>query len=328
MISVDSVYKVLNCLNLQELRQLAHENRLSIAEKVNKKDIITSLLYPDWVLRGGAKEEITDSHGHNLDYFYKKCGHLNRFEGVQAEEALQENKLPYQDLITLDAIEPDDIIFINDRCYGKESLNMWVSTFKNQRIKPKIPPINYEPTLEDLQLLGLNPLDFRFTYRKEIEQSQPRMDNRLRKAIQNNDFSEFKSLVDQGIAINTRDEHSWTPLMIASQVGHLEIIKYLVEKGANVNAKNDNDHTSLIFATYFNRPEIIKYLVTKGASVNDQDINGKTPLMYASKDGNLPIVRYLVLNGADINITASDGKTAIDHAKNNQVAYYLNAMNV
>ena len=57
-------------------------------------------------------------------------------------------------------------------------------------------------------------------------------------------------------------------LLVASQYGHLHIVKYLVEHGAHVNS----------------------------------EINGLSPLSLAAKYGHLDTVRYLVENGANIHL--------------------------
>ena len=55
----------------------------------------------------------------------------------------------------------------------------------------------------------------------------------------------------------------WTPLMVACQVGNLEIVKLLVEAGANPEAKNPTFKTALGVAEENGRSDIIEYLVDK-----------------------------------------------------------------
>lgn len=40
----------------------------------------------------------------------------------------------------------------------------------------------------------------------------------------------------------------WTPLVLASSAGHLEVVKLLLGKGANVDAKTDSSRTALHYA--------------------------------------------------------------------------------
>ena len=66
-----------------------------------------------------------------------------------------------------------------------------------------------------------------------------------------------------------------TSLILASQKGHLEVIKYLHKNGANIEAKTDtiskisfiNGSTSLNMASFIGHLEVVKYLHKKGANI-------------------------------------------------------------
>jgi ankyrin repeat protein len=71
-----------------------------------------------------------------------------------------------------------------------------------------------------------------------------------------------------------------TPLHLASEHGHINIVEYLVNKGANVDPKNEN---------------IIMFLSS------DILFHEITPLHFASSNGHIDIVEYLVNKGANID---------------------------
>lgn len=48
-----------------------------------------------------------------------------------------------------------------------------------------------------------------------------------------------KYIVTRGCSIESKTNYRMTPLLIAAEYGHFDILKYLVDCGANVNAKND-----------------------------------------------------------------------------------------
>ena len=48
--------------------------------------------------------------------------------------------------------------------------------------------------------------------------------------------------------------------MLASEKGHLEMVKYLVENGAEVNVTDELNRTALILASANGHLEIVRYL--------------------------------------------------------------------
>jgi ankyrin repeat protein len=86
-----------------------------------------------------------------------------------------------------------------------------------------------------------------------------------------------------------------TPLHLAAEKGHLDIVGYLTEKGANVNVKRRYGLTPLHFAAQSGHLDIVKYLVDeKGADINVRDGHGKAPVYFAVCNGHLDIIKYLV----------------------------------
>jgi ankyrin repeat protein len=56
-------------------------------------------------------------------------------------------------------------------------------------------------------------------------------------AVRAGDLNTVKILVAQDQScINQQDNQSFTPVYIAAQFGHVEVVKYLHEQGANINA--------------------------------------------------------------------------------------------
>lgn len=51
--------------------------------------------------------------------------------------------------------------------------------------------------------------------------------------------------------------------MLASEFGHLEIVKYLIENEADVNVQDRDGWTALIEATNSGRLEVVKYFSRK-----------------------------------------------------------------
>jgi len=117
-----------------------------------------------------------------------------------------------------------------------------------------------------------------------------------------NNLNGIIKLVENGCCINIKDEYGRTPLRVASQYGHFEIVKFLIQHNALLDEKDKYaEETALINACTNNRFEIIKYLVQHNASVNQKNAYGGTALMEATYYGHFKIVKFLVQHGALVN---------------------------
>jgi ankyrin repeat protein len=85
------------------------------------------------------------------------------------------------------------------------------------------------------------------------------------------------------------------PIGVASEHGHLDMVKYLVGLGADVHV---NDDEPIRVASEHGHVEVVEYLVELGADIHVRD---DEPLRWASEKGHLPVVKYLVSVGADIH---------------------------
>ena len=84
-----------------------------------------------------------------------------------------------------------------------------------------------------------------------------------------------------------------TPLYIAAQEGHLEVVRCLVGQGANVDQDNKDGSTPLYIAAHHGHLAVVQLLVENGANVNHANNNGITPLYIATQKGHREVVQYL-----------------------------------
>lgn len=89
-----------------------------------------------------------------------------------------------------------------------------------------------------------------------------------------------------------------TPLMLACQVGDLDIIKIFVEEGQDVNASNMFDITPIFIAAEKGFTDVVEYLLEKGADPTLTNVMGKNALDAALDKGHADIVTLLEKNGA------------------------------
>ena len=111
-------------------------------------------------------------------------------------------------------------------------------------------------------------------------------------------------LIENGADVNVRSAVSkCTPLMTASEVNDLTVIKFLLEHGADVHLKDKNGLTSLHYAVK-NVPdrliacEVLKCLLKNGADINALTDDNSTPLMLASQSCDVNVIKFFLNHGS------------------------------
>ncbi len=137
-------------------------------------------------------------------------------------------------------------------------------------------------------------------------------------ASENGHLTTVQFLLKSGARVdelNTTEE--WNALMYASIGGHQEVVKALLEAGADVNAKGRWKKTSLMCASENSRLTTVNFLLKSGARINDFDCHGQNALMHASIGGHLDVAKVLQEAGAGVNDKVEYGHTALMCASGN-----------
>lgn len=134
-------------------------------------------------------------------------------------------------------------------------------------------------------------------------------------------------LLKHGADLNAMNDICATPLSIAINNGHDEIIDFLLKQGARVdfeippaetiqleNFDELGGVTPLYIAVGNQDIGTIKKLLKRGANVNRTGRNGFTPLKRAAYMGYLDVVKILLKAGADPNIADHDNFTPLMNA--------------
>src|SRR5687768_17257925 len=137
-------------------------------------------------------------------------------------------------------------------------------------------------------------------------------DLRLIDAAKKPDVAAVRTLLKQGLDVNTRGGDGATALHWAAYRDHAELVRLLIQSNAAVNSVNDLGVTPLWVATSSRGTATVEALLTAGAKPNLVPPTGETPLMIAARTGNLEAIKLLVAHGADVNAKeAARGQTAL-----------------
>ena len=111
--------------------------------------------------------------------------------------------------------------------------------------------------------------------------------------------------------------NGWSPLMAASENGHINIIDVLVKAHCDPNLCAKDGMTALYLACQNRHSDIVSSLLEFGADPNSRWMNSWTPLMAASIDGYSEIVELLLQANGDPNICSKEGLTSLYLANQN-----------
>jgi len=100
-----------------------------------------------------------------------------------------------------------------------------------------------------------------------------------------------------------------TPLCLASQRGHSDVVRALIDAKCEVNCSADIEHsqsvTPLHLAVRNGHTDVVRLLVSAGAdveaSMTTSGVSGLTPLHLAVESGQLDVIDVLLEAGSNVN---------------------------
>jgi hypothetical protein len=106
-----------------------------------------------------------------------------------------------------------------------------------------------------------------------------------------------------GKSLSDIDASGWTSLGVASFQGHTELVKFLIENRCDVDRDQAiyyHSGTPLILAAERGHENIVRLLVHAGAEIDKKGgYWSQTALWYAIKNNHAGVVAYLLEHGAD-----------------------------
>ena len=100
-------------------------------------------------------------------------------------------------------------------------------------------------------------------------------------------------LLDAGAEIDAANSSGTSPLMIAVQEGHADVVKLLLDRKASVAARDHQGWTPLHIAAQEDRLDIAQALLRAGARKTTKDSKGRTPADVAQKTGHERLAQIL-----------------------------------
>ncbi|XP_052694853.1 uncharacterized protein LOC128173180 isoform X1 [Crassostrea angulata] len=137
-------------------------------------------------------------------------------------------------------------------------------------------------------------------------------------------FDILQELIHFGAGVNmkTKNEKSWTPLMLAASRYDTDpqnnkynmdtskrrdqTVQMLIDYAADVNLCAGDGVSSLFLACQNGHTSMVKILLSNGAYINQCTRNGESPLFVACQERHNDIVQLLLEKGADINSRTAD----------------------
>lgn len=121
-------------------------------------------------------------------------------------------------------------------------------------------------------------------------------------AVKGRNEEVVRRFVDAGVNVNAQSPKKWTALLRACREKDLAIVELLLEHGAKPDLADYHGLTPLIHASNVGDLSIVRKLVCEcSVNVNSQSIDGLTALHMAAQDGHASVVDFLLSRGADAN---------------------------
>ncbi|XP_046357539.2 uncharacterized protein LOC124135909 isoform X2 [Haliotis rufescens] len=134
-----------------------------------------------------------------------------------------------------------------------------------------------------------------------------------------------KLLAEEGSAnVNqTRKLGLVAPIVLASALGHDEIVKVLLKNGADVNHVIRGRERPIHHAAREGNTNVLLTLLNNGASIDETDERGDTALILSARYGHVQILAHLIKHGADINHKNHNGEGVWHFAFENDTSRIL-----
>ena len=134
-------------------------------------------------------------------------------------------------------------------------------------------------------------------------------------AVQEGEAEVVLSLIKKGSDVNKKYEQNKTPLIIATELNNLDIVKILIdaevaEVKADVDAETEDRWTALMVAAHEGFQNIVEALI-EATDVKKELPDGRSALHLAAQKGNIAVVKWLIKAKAEVDAQTKTGWTPL-----------------
>ncbi|KAM9308391.1 transient receptor potential cation channel subfamily A member 1 [Gastrophryne carolinensis] len=152
-----------------------------------------------------------------------------------------------------------------------------------------------------------------FSIKDHINFTDNEKSSPLHVAVQSGHLEVVKACIGYGAKIDLKQVNdSATPLHFAATQGATEIVKFMLSSytGDNniINLPDGTKETPLHKSCLFDHIELAEYLLSKGANIDSEDKESRTPLLLATSCSSWRTVNLLLEKGANVALTDNMGR--------------------
>lgn len=148
--------------------------------------------------------------------------------------------------------------------------------------------------------------------------------SQLYTAIREEDFDNFRALIESGVKVDDIDDVDQPLLLLAAHFGLPDFVCLLIEAGADLNKQSLGGQCSALHCAAERdtkneklnqrRTEVARCLVDAGADINIRASDNQTPLFDAAETAQVAVVELLIEAGADPWVKDHRDRCALDYA--------------
>ena len=124
------------------------------------------------------------------------------------------------------------------------------------------------------------------------------------------------TLLNHGAILDAKDDLGDTPLLLAAQNGHSELVYQLITRGADVNHRNHEGNDTWYYAIDIKDNDLLETLLS-ACLVKKIDMTNRQPLCIAASIGRNDKIKFLLENNQNPLVKDGEENTVIHHAAMN-----------